>query len=234
MKFYANWKLNKTSLDTIAFFQEFNKFSLNNTDEVCIFVSSPLITTAIASSNVSIGAQNIAVKTWGALTGETSVEQIADLGCEQVLVGHSERRNQFGETDDVIAEKMSLLQNYDVKVVLCVGEKLEERENMLDIIYRQIKKALSKRTDLKNIVIAYEPVWAIGTGLTPTTKEIEDTIISIKSFINSEYGINMPVLYGGSVNLQNVKDFKSIKDLDGFLIGGASLDASNFIKLIEA
>lgn len=234
MKYFANWKLNKTSKQTIEYFEEFNKLPHNATDEMCFFVSSPLIVSALATADFSIGAQNVATSAWGAMTGETSIEQVVDLGVDYVLIGHSERRNQFNETDVIIAEKMNLLQHYDVCAVLCVGERTEERECKVEVVSKQISMALSKCEKFDNIIIAYEPVWAIGTGLTPTCEEIQSTIDEIKHFIKTKFGVELSVLYGGSVNEKNAREFKAISNLDGFLVGGASLDPQKFSNLINA
>ena len=234
MKYYANWKLNKTQNEMKKYFKEFNSFAIADTDELCFFVSSCLLQSACKSTKFNIGTQNIAPAVWGAYTGETSIEQALECGVNFVLVGHSERRNLFFETDEVIASKLNLLQNYEITSVLCIGEKLEELKQKNEVLSNQIDKAFSKLDKMENIIIAYEPVWAIGSGLTPKTKEIEKTIKFIKKYIEKKYKVEIEVLYGGSVNKDNIAEFKKIKNLDGFLVGGASLNAQNFYELVNA
>lgn len=233
MIFYANWKLNKTPKDTIDFFDNFNDFITK--DKICFFVSPTLIQSAVEKSKFAIGAQNVCSAEFGAYTGETSIAQALDLGCESVLVGHSERRSKFMETDEIINKKL-LLCVPRVECVLCIGETKEQLNEKNSVLKNQLTTALQNIDNkyLHNIVIAYEPVWAIGTGLTPHSSEIESTVAFIKSSLKSKYNVDFKVLYGGSVNTNNVCEFKKISNIDGFLVGGASLDANDFKKLINA
>ncbi len=232
MKYFANFKLNKTVKELQDYFQKFNKFDTIY-DEVCFFVSSPLIQSAVEFSNYNIGAQNVAEVKFGAYTGETSIEQICDLGVKYVLVGHSERRNIFGETNEIITKKIKLLESYNVFKVLCVGEKIQEREKCFEIIEQQIMSAISELDKIDKLIVAYEPVWAIGTGITPTTDDITRVVNFIKNLFSKKFNININVLYGGSVNKGNIKEFKNIDSLDGFLVGGASLNPNDFYDLIK-
>ena len=191
MKYYANWKLNKTQKEMKNYFKQFNSFAITDTDELCFFVSSCILQSTCKYSKYSIGIQNIAPAVWGAYTGETSIEQVIECGAKFVLVGHSERRNIFFESDDMIASKLSFLQNYDITSVLCIGEKIDEVKQKDEVLSIQIDKALTKLDKIENIIIAYEPVWAIGSGLTPKTKDIEKTIKFIKKYISKKYKIDL-------------------------------------------
>ena len=233
MKYYANFKINKTVENINEYFKDFNEFDVKG-NEVCFYVSPALIQTSVNATNFNIGAQNIATSKWGALTGETSIEQVVNLGAKSVLIGHSERRNIFGETDEDISSKIKLAKEYDIEIVLCVGEKLEEREHKKEVIEAQIKHALNGVSNYQNIVIAYEPVWAIGTGVTAEPKDIEEMVKFINNLLEENYKVKMPILYGGSVKASNVGSFKSISGLSGFLVGGASLNAQEFYELIKA
>ena len=172
MIFYANWKLNKTKKETIKFFDTFNDFITN--EKICFFVSPTLIQTSVEKSKFSVGAQNVCSVEFGAYTGETSIAQALDFGCTSVLIGHSERRLKFMETDEIINKKI-LLCAPQVECVLCIGETKEQLNDKNVVLETQLTMALRNVDSeyLKNIIIAYEPVWAIGTGLTPHTSEIE-------------------------------------------------------------
>lgn len=233
MIYYANWKLNKTSKEVGEFFDVFNNFTTK--DKVCFFVSSTLLDVAKGYSKYYIGAQNVCYEKFCAETGELSIAQALRLGAMSVLVGHSERRIKFAETDEVINKKLQLCAS-KIECVLCVGETLSEIAQKQEVVARQLKTALVGINPefYRNIIIAYEPVWAIGSGNTPTSKEIEETVVFIKNFLFDNYNCNFKVIYGGSVNASNVGEFKKIVNLDGFLIGGASLDARGFQVLITA
>lgn len=233
MIYYANWKLNKNSSDVVEYFEKFNKF--NCLDDICFFVSPPLLQTAKLHSKYKIGAQNVCYEDFGAFTGETSLSQALDFGVSSVLIGHSERRIKFFETDELLNDKLKLCSE-KIECVLCIGENIEGKARKQDILEAQLTYDLDgvKFECYPNIIIAYEPVWAIGSGVTPTADEIERTIKFIKCFLKSKYEFEFKVLYGGSVDLNNIKEFKQIPSVDGFLIGGASLDAEKFYKLINA
>lgn len=233
MIFYGNWKLNKTSKEVAEFFDSFNEFETQ--EKICFFVSPALIQTAVEKSYFPIGAQNVCYSNFGAYTGETSIVQALDLKCQSVLIGHSERRSKFFETDEIINKKLILCAS-QTECVLCVGETQEQLNEKYQVLEFQLLTALHgiEKQNLKNIIIAYEPVWAIGTGLTPHADEIQDTITFIKTLLKSKFDVNFKVLYGGSVNSKNVAEFRKIDNIDGFLIGGASLDAESFENLIKA
>lgn len=233
MIFYGNWKLNKTTKEVMEFFDFFNSFETN--EKICFFVSPALIQKAVEKSKFPIGAQNVCYADVGAYTGETSIFQALDLKCQSVLIGHSERRSKFFETDEVVNKKVVLCAP-QTECVLCVGETKEQLNEKYQVLEKQLFTALLgiEKQSLQNVIIAYEPVWAIGTGLTPHADEIRDTIDFIKTILKSKYDVKFKVLYGGSVNSKNVAEFKKIDNIDGFLVGGASLDAQSFEDLIKA
>lgn len=184
------------------------------------------------------GIQNIAAYNMGAYTGEVAAEQIASMNIDYTIIGHSERREYFGETDDVVRTKLALALNQEnLKVILCIGEKLEERENgqTNEVLKRQLESALVQldKNYFSRLVLAYEPVWAIGTGKVPTNKEIEDTISFIKKVVSDITDTKVMVLYGGSVNDQNITELNTIPNVDGYLVGGASNKIEKFSKIIE-
>lgn len=233
MIYYANWKLNKTSKEVGEFFEIFNDFTTK--DKVCFFVPSKLLDVAKGCSKYNIGAQNICREEFCAETSELSIAQALRFGATSILVGHSERRVKFAETYEIINQKLQLCAS-KIECVLCIGEIVSEIVRKQEVVARQLKIALAGINPkfYRNIIIAYEPVWAIGSGKTPTSKEIEETIVFIKNFLLANYNCNFKVLYGGSVNINNISEFKKIASLDGFLVGGASLDAGGFQALIIA
>ncbi len=192
-------------------------------------------------TQISIGVQNIYYKDQGAFTGEVSADMVKDLGCEWVLCGHSERRNIFLENDEQINLKIKSVLKNELKPMLCIGEKLDHRNNeetndlLLSQLYGSLKGLSEEK--LKNLVIAYEPIWAIGTGKTATPEDAQSTIEFIRTKLSeiysSDFSKNIRILYGGSVKPNNVKELMMQKDIDGALIGGASLKADSFSKLVK-
>lgn len=195
--------------------------------------------TELAKNGIEIGAQNAYVKASGAFTGENSVDQIKDVGATWVLLGHSERRTIFKESDEFVAEKVKLALEKGLKVILAIGETLEERKAGItnSINERQLSAVIELVKDWKNIVIAYEPVWAIGTGLAATPDDAQATHKSIRDFLASKLGAeaaeSIRILYGGSANGKNAVTFKDKVDIDGFLVGGASLKPE-FVDIINS
>ena len=178
-------------------------------------------------------------KASGAYTGENSVEQIKDVGAEWVILGHSERRTYFNETDEIVAEKTKFALDSGVKVILCIGETLEEKQQniTLQVVQRQLQAVLEKVQDWTNVVVAYEPVWAIGTGLAATAEDAQDIHHSIREFLaeklSRDVADSVRILYGGSANGKNAVTFKDKADVDGFLVGGASLKPE-FVDIINS
>jgi len=193
----------------------------------------------VKGSPVSLSAENCADKEKGAYTGEVSAAMIASAGCEYTILGHSERRQYYSETDEKLVEKTKLALANGLKVILCVGENLQEREagKHFDVCESQIKNVLYNfnEEDMKNIVVAYEPVWAIGTGKTATSEQAEEIHAFIRKTIAAKFGAQVAedtaILYGGSCKPSNAKELFAMKDIDGGLIGGAALKADDFIAI---
>ena len=196
---------------------------------------------SLEGSNIHLGAQNMHWEASGAYTGEVSAEMLKSVGVEYVIIGHSERRAYFAETDETVNKKIKSALKNDLKPIVCVGESLEQRENgeTKEIITSQVEKALTdiKKEDINNIIIAYEPIWAIGTGKTATS---EDAINSIKAMIeeirevyDEETAENIIIQYGGSVKASNSKELFDTSDIDGALVGGASLKVEEFANIIN-
>ena len=237
----ANWKLNGSA----ELCREFASNLISPDDvDICLFPTSIHLATLSAMCNGSVvatGAQNVYFEVSGAYTGEISATMVAELGAEFVLVGHSERRTIFGETDSEIARKFEIIMEAGLTPVLCIGETLEERESEMavDIVQRQLH-AVEKTWDhpaFLQTLIAYEPVWAIGTGHAATpemAQEMHATIRKTLFSISSECGQKIRILYGGSVKEENAKALYAKEDIDGFLVGGASLDVKEFNQICNA
>ena len=212
--------------------------------EVKLIIATPFthlypVAEVVKGSVVGLSAENCADHTKGAYTGEVSAEMIASVGCEYTILGHSERRQYYTETDEKLVEKTKLALAAGLKVILCVGENLDEREagKHFDVCEAQIKNVLYNFTaeDMKNIIVAYEPVWAIGTGKTATSEQAEEIHAFIRKTIADKFGAEVAddttILYGGSCKPSNAKELFAQPDIDGGLIGGASLKADDFIQI---
>ncbi len=179
-----------------------------------------------------VGIQNVYFKNEGAYTGEISAHQAKSVGVSAVIIGHSERREHFNETNEIINKKIISVIDNGLSVILCVGEK-ETSKKKLKFIEKQLTEALDNVHNLDKLVVAYEPVWSIGTNITPTNEEIIESVDLIKSILKDKYGYqNIPVLYGGSVNKENISTLEKISVIDGYLIGGASLK-DEFFEIVE-
>ena len=242
--FVANWKMAQSINCSISFFED-NKDELKtltkNTGAIIVcpsFISIPLVMQEAVGLNVYIGAQTCSSFESGAYTGDISAQNLFELGCSFCIVGHSERRNIFGETNNDIQEKVEQLLKNKMIPIICVGETKEERESKKteQVIQKQLKSILQsieeKKYNDKPICIAYEPIWAIGTGVVPKKEELDKTMQNLQDFIKKYNVENHALLYGGSVNSKNVKELKTIKSIDGFLIGGASLDFQELKKIV--
>ncbi|MDC7221257.1 MAG: triose-phosphate isomerase [Spirochaetales bacterium] len=238
----GNWKMNKTPSEAAALAKEILPLVKDSDSQVMIapsFVCIPAVAEVIKGSNIILAAQNMASVTEGAHTGETSVLMLKDLGVEVVILGHSERRHTYGETDELINEKVKLALAEGMKVDLCIGELLEEREagKAEAVCFEQLEKGLAglSKADMANVVIAYEPVWAIGTGKTATPEDAEAIHAACRSKIadlfDEETAQATCIQYGGSVKPGNVKELMAMENIDGGLIGGASLTADSFQAL---
>lgn len=238
----GNWKMNKTPSEAVALVKEL-KDSVKN-DEVDVLYAVPFIDIvpvkeALNGTNVKLGAENMHFEEKGAYTGEISAEMLKDAGVEYVILGHSERREYFHETDALINKKLKKAFEVGLTPILCCGETLEQRETgvTLDFIRIQIKFALKdiSKENVANMVVAYEPIWAIGTGKTATSDQAEEVCKAIRSLISELYGEvaeRVRVLYGGSVNKDNAKELFSKPNIDGGLVGGASLKP-DFAKIVN-
>ncbi|MGL5683422.1 MAG: triose-phosphate isomerase [Marinifilaceae bacterium] len=243
----GNWKMNNTLQEGIALAKELNEKVLNeNTENVTIVIGTPFIhlnaVKEVVSGKINVSAQNCANHASGAYTGEISAAMIASTGANHVILGHSERRSYYGETDAILVEKVALALANKLTVIFCIGEVLEEREEgrHFDVVKSQLENGLFNLTEeqLANIVIAYEPVWAIGTGKTATAEQAQEIHAYIRSVIAGKYGKDaadkMAILYGGSCNAKNADELFANPDVDGGLIGGASLNAEDFMAIIRA
>ena len=237
----ANWKMNFTISDIKLFMSEWENKNLNNSNIEIIFCPSftELNTTAVLLQNTSskLGAQNVYYDSKGAFTGEVSCRMLKELGCEWVIIGHSERRSILGETDDMIQKKLDKIISEGMYPILCIGETKEERdtEKTQEILSRQLLIACKNLigNEIDTFVIAYEPIWAIGTGVTATIDMISEAHQDIRNILNNK-GLNgneSSILYGGSVSDQNASELSAINNVDGFLIGGASLDVNKFYSI---
>jgi triosephosphate isomerase len=241
----ANWKMYKTPAEAKAFIEAFLPLVAGHTrDEIAIFPSPVLLPTVIDAakgSNVLIGAQNIHFAPEGAYTGETSIGQLKAVGGTHTLIGHSERRQYFAETDEIVNKKLHAALDNGLVPVVCVGEQLADREagKTADVLKTQIDGALAGITaeTAKPIVIAYEPVWAIGTGKTATPEIAEDTHKIIRAEVAKLLGptvaANIRILYGGSVKPASASALLAQADIDGALVGGASLKPDSFSQIVK-
>jgi len=241
----ANWKMNKTPEQTRAFLRDFLPLvSGHDRDEIVVCVPCIDLAAAIEAaqrSNVAVGAQNVHWEKEGAFTGEISAPMLIDLGCTHVIIGHSERRQYCGETDDTVNLRLKAALEAGLTPIVCVGEVLEEREAGLteDVLRRQCTRAFHKVSTKKagKLVIAYEPVWAIGTGKTATPQLASDAHALIRSEASKTFGegfaANLRILYGGSVKPENAKALMSEEEIDGALVGGASLDPKSFAAIVK-
>ena len=237
----ANWKMNNLTKDVITFFAEFGDTALKSKNEVVVAPAYPYIPLAYAlakNQNIEIAAQDVYPKAEGAFTGMVGGKMLADLGVSAAIIGHSERRRIFGEPLDLIREKVKFVQENGMHLVFCVGETLPERENgsMFDVLKEQIFSAFDNNLKLapEKITIAYEPVWAIGTGVTATPEQAAEMHAFIRKIMKERYGYgDSRILYGGSVKPENIQGLMANEDIDGALVGGASLKASSFMKLVN-
>ena len=241
----GNWKMYKTTAEARAFAEEFSKI-YRDTDvraAICApFTQLTALKEAFAGTNVKVGAQNVHFEDEGAFTGEISVGMLNEIGVDYCIIGHSERREYFAETDETVNLKLKkLFSSSDIIPILCVGENLDEREagNAFDVVEGQLKSDLDgiDRGDVSKLVIAYEPIWAIGTGKTATPEQAGEMCAHIRSIIERLYDEDtcdsVIIQYGGSVKPENASEIMNMDEIDGALVGGASLDASKFIKIVN-
>ena len=243
----GNWKMNLLASDIKAYADELRPlisgFYRWCDTLVCVpFTSLPAALRAFKKSRIGVGAQNMSQFDAGAYTGEVSGAQIGDIGVKYVIIGHSERRELYGETDDTVNKKVHAALKNHLRPIICVGESLSQREISVtnDLVALQVKAALFgvAAKDLRSAIIAYEPIWAIGTGKTATPKDAQDVCCEIRAVVRHLYGAraarSISILYGGSMNDSNARDLLAEQDIDGGLIGGASLRPESFAAIINA
>ena len=240
----GNWKMNTTVPEGVELAKAVVEKGKDLPANVELVVAPPFthlacVADVLKGSKVALSAQNCADHEKGAYTGEVAVNMLTSLGCQYTILGHSERRQDYGETDEKLVVKTKLALEAGLKVILCVGENLDEREagRHFEVVTEQTKAVLYNFTaeDMKNVVIAYEPVWAIGTGKTATAAQAEEIHACIRAVIAEKFGLevseDMTILYGGSCKPSNAKELFAEKDIDGGLIGGAALKAYDFIGI---
>ncbi|CAM4144092.1 triose-phosphate isomerase [Lederbergia lenta] len=241
----GNWKMNKTLEEALAFANEV-KENVPSKDQVESVICAPalflgqLITT-VGNNDVAIGAQNMHFEDNGAFTGEVSPVALQDIGVSHVILGHSERREMFNETDESVNKKTHAAFNHGLTPIVCVGETLEQRESnqTTELVGAQVEKALQGLSEeqVKQTVIAYEPIWAIGTGKSSTATDANEVCAHIRSVVESKFSKAaadaIRIQYGGSVKPENIKEYMGQSDIDGALVGGASLEPASFLQLLE-
>jgi triosephosphate isomerase len=240
----GNWKMNLKIEDSIKLVEELkSKVKDVSETEVLVcpsFIALKKVSSLLKSSNIELGAQNICSEEKGAFTGEVSAEMVKEAGCKYVIIGHSERRHIYKESDDVVNKKLKIALKNKLKPIICVGETLAERESnkTSEVITNQVKNSLKEITkdEMAKIAIAYEPVWAIGTGKNATPLEAQEVHVLIRNLIKDIFGekisVEVRIIYGGSVKPDNIKELMMQSDIDGALVGGASLKAEDFSKIV--
>lgn len=240
----GNWKMNKLPNETIDFITELRPLVKDSKNEVILCVPYTDLFYALLhaqNTNIKIGAQNMNAEEKGAYTGEVSGEMLKSIGVEYVIIGHSERRAYYNETDSSVNEKLKKAHRLKLKPIVCVGESLEQREKGFakEIVTTQTKLALDglSKEEVSKTIVAYEPIWAIGTGKTATKEDANETIKWIRDEIKKIYGEEVSseviIQYGGSVKPANAKELFTMPDIDGGLVGGASLNAEDFAKIVN-
>lgn len=240
----GNWKMNMLPNEAMSFINEFAPLVKNTQNEVVLCVPYTDLFYALLNvqeTNIKIGAQNMHWESTGAYTGEISGEMLKCINVDYVIIGHSERRQYFAETDETVNKKLKKALSVGLKPIVCVGESLREKEEgkTIDIITTQTRIALDglNKEEVKNTIIAYEPIWAIGTGKTATAEDANESIKTIRKEIEKNYGKDISdcviILYGGSVKSTNAKELFTTSDIDGGLVGGASLKPEEFAKIVN-
>ena len=245
----GNWKMNKTFEEGDDLLFDIAKRLENAPLDVEIVVCPPMVYLELATDlveeddiEIKVGAQNVSQFENGAYTGEVSAAMLSSMNLDYCIVGHSERRKYFGETNEMLAEKVDRLIAYGIEPIFCIGESLEQRESNthFDVIKSQITESLFhlKEEEISNVIIAYEPIWAIGTGKTASSDQAQEMHAYIRSLLTEKYGVELAdeiaIIYGGSCNPSNAAELFSKADVDGGLIGGASLKADDFIKIAQS
>ena len=240
----GNWKMNMTNDESVNLIEELKQISINDVDVKIApsFTNLNKAVSLLGSSEIEVVAQNVHFEERGAFTGEISIEMLKSVGVNSVIIGHSERRKYFNENDFIFSKKTKTAIDNSVNIIFCIGEELSDREkgNHFELIKNQIISGLFglDMQQIKNVVVAYEPVWAIGTGKTAENHQIQEMHEYIRKLFNDKYGSDISqqirILYGGSVKPNNAEEIFSLKDVDGGLIGGASLNFSDFNAIVQA
>lgn len=241
----GNWKMNKTSLEAKEYIEKLKSFLLPHKSEVYLavpFTALSLASRIAENSSIKIGAQNMNAAASGAFTGEIAATMLIDAGASFVILGHSERRQLFGESDEVVNMKLKRSLEENLEPIVCIGETLEERESgrMQEVLERQISQTFADiiDADMASLILAYEPVWAIGTGKTATPEVAQEAHAFIRKVIakkwNPTVAEEISFLYGGSVKPDNAKELMLQQDIDGLLVGGASLAPDTFSEIVDA
>jgi len=241
----GNWKMNNSVRESVSLIRELGA-ALDDVKGREVVVSPPFtslyeVAKEIAGKKIRLAAQDLFWEESGAYTGEISGPMLKDAGCEFVIIGHSERRQFFGETDESVNKKNKAALKHNLTPIVCIGERLEEREKgkTFEIIEKQVRAGFDGfgASEMKKIVIAYEPVWAIGTGKTATPEQANEVHLFVRNLLGTLFGKeiseSLPILYGGSVKPDNIKGLMEQSEIDGALVGGASLDAKGFLKIIK-
>ena len=240
----GNWKMNKTAKEAVELINDLKPLVAKSKPEVVVCVPYTdlwAVAEAIKGSKIKLGAENVAWADNGAFTGEISADMLKEIGVEYVIIGHSERRQYFGETDESVNARLVQALKKDLKPIVCVGETLLEREKnkTKKVLKKQVLEGFKGITaeDFANIVIAYEPVWAIGTGKTATAEDANKTIGYIRSLVKKTWGAevakSLRIQYGGSMKPGNAKELMAMRNIDGGLIGGAALKATDFASIVN-
>jgi triosephosphate isomerase len=240
----GNWKMNASKEAVNTLVMGILSGMADVKSKVIVCVPSPYMSQVealVVHSQLNLGAQNLNVNASGAFTGEISADMIKDFGVQYVIVGHSERRSLYGETDEIVAQKVQVALDNNLTPLFCIGELLKDREsgNTQAVVSKQIQAVIDQVgiDAFKNIIVAYEPVWAIGTGVTATPQQAQDTHAFIRLMLarhDADIAQTTPILYGGSMNSSNATELLNCEDIDGGLIGGASLKAQDFLQICKA
>ena len=240
----GNWKMHKNQQETIALLEEIITKKINTTTEIIVAPTFVNLAKAVEITNgksITVAAQNMHQAEGGAFTGEISAGMLTDIGVNTVILGHSERRAYFHETDALLASKVNTALKHEMRIIFCFGEELKDRQNdnHFNVVEYQLRDGLFhlEKKDWTNIVLAYEPVWAIGTGETASPEQAQEMHKFIRTLVEKVYGFdiadNLTILYGGSVKPDNAKEIFSKPDVDGGLIGGAALKADDFLAIVN-
>ncbi len=241
----GNWKMNKTIDEAVDIAVGLKRkfYTFSDADIVICppFTALSKVNDQILDSSIMLGAQDMYWEGSGAFTGEISPNMLKDAGCRYVIAGHSERRNIFGETDEEVNKKIKVILKHGMVPIMCIGEKLEERDNgtTFEILEKQLTRGLDgiAKEDVTRLIVAYEPIWAIGTGRTATPQQAQEAHKFIRDFIERSYdresAVKIRIQYGGSVKPDNIAQLMTQEDVDGALVGGASLDVNSFTEIVK-